>query len=70
MKMREIYVMAAQHFASAGEFRPSHCDVRCTVNDIMESLSRDGYGVNAYYSQDMAFRTVRRLLGSPCAALD
>lgn len=62
--MAEIYSHVADSFRFAGNRTPSHCDVRCAVNEALESYSRDGYAVNHHYSQDHAFRAVRRLLGT------
>lgn len=42
--------------------KPSHCDVRCQINDLVadnERISRNGY------DQDRAFMRVRRALGTP-----
>lgn len=58
---------AAQHFASIGEFSPSHCDVRCLINDLTQDnprIMRDGY------NQDHAFVRVRNILKNPAIAFD
>jgi hypothetical protein len=60
--MLEVYQTVADGFRETGELAPTHCDVRCAVNDLLDSLSRDGCAVSFDYSQDAAFRTVRRLL--------
>lgn len=62
--MATIYAVVAGEFRWIGNLTPSHCDVRCAVNDALESYSRAGYAVNHRYSQDRAFRAVRRLLGA------
>lgn len=50
---------AAQYFASVGEFSPSHCDVRCTIND----LTRDNPRIMRHgYDQNRAFARVRNIL--------
>jgi hypothetical protein len=60
--MIEVYSLVADAFASTGNTTPTHCDVRCAVNDMLDSLSRDGHAVRSDYSQDRAFRVVRGLL--------
>lgn len=50
---------AAQYFASIGEFYPSHCDVRCLINDITQDKPRI---VREGYNQDRAFSRVRNIL--------
>lgn len=57
-----VYEYAADHFAQKGDRSPSHCDVRCVCNDILESYERDGYTVPHGYSQDKAHREVRAIL--------
>jgi hypothetical protein len=59
MTITQAIEQAAQYFASVGEFSPSHCDVRCTINDLTQDnarISRDGY------NQDLAFKRVRNIL--------
>lgn len=51
-----------QHFRDRDNLRPSHCDVRCWINDRLEWAERAGLRVNHGYSQDRAFRVVRRSL--------
>jgi len=60
--MREIYRQVANGFADRGEHYPTHCDVRCTVNDALDHHSKDGRAVRWDYSQDAAWRAVRRML--------
>ncbi len=60
--MSEIYQTVADGFAGSGNLSPSHCDVRCAVNDVLDNLDRDGFAVCHGYSQDRAFRVVRSLL--------
>lgn len=62
MPMAEIYQSVAESFAATGNRKPSHCDVRCAVNDALDALDRDGFKVHHEYSQDRAFSTVRNLL--------
>lgn len=52
MKLKEAIETAARMFAQRGEYRPSHCDVRCTINEL----------VDRSYSQDRAFQKVRSIL--------
>ncbi len=61
--MSEVYATIADGFAGSGNFTPTHCDVRCAVNDLLDMLDRGGAEVNHEYSQDRAFQQVRRLLG-------
>jgi hypothetical protein len=62
--MREIYSEAAAYFRDSGNRRPSHCDVRCTVNDIQNHYAQDGHKVYFGYSRDRAFSVVRKLLST------
>ena len=59
----EVLRAVAEGFAASGNRRPSHCDVRCAVNDHREALRRDGYRMAEHYSQDRAHRRVRRIIG-------
>jgi hypothetical protein len=59
---------AAVYFRAYGNLAPSHCDVRCLVNDLLDSRHRDGYRVCFRYSQDKAHRTVKRLIRAACLA--
>ena len=59
MKIKESIEQVAQHFASVGEFSPSHCDVRCAINDLTQDNARI---VREGYNQDLAFKRVRNLL--------
>jgi hypothetical protein len=52
MKLQDAIQTAARVFAQRGQYRPSHCDVRCTINDL----------VDRHYNQDRAFRKVRAIL--------
>jgi hypothetical protein len=61
MTIKTAIEQAAHHFASAGDFFPSHCDVRCLINDMTQDnqrIARDGY------NQDLAFKRVRNILKS------
>lgn len=61
MNVKEAINEAARHFAQAGNFRPSHCDVRCLINDLTE----DNPGVRARgYDQDRAHNAVCRILSA------
>ena len=62
----ELHNAAADHFAQSRNFRPSHCDVRCVCNDILDSYARDGYAVPHHYSQDKAHKEVCKILAN-CA---
>ena len=59
-----VYSLVAENFRHAGNCSPTHCDVRCAVNDALDSLSRDGHSVRFDYSQDRAFSDVRAMLGT------
>lgn len=53
---------AAESFRDAGHLSPSHCDVRCAINDLTAddpAISRRGY------NQTRAWLQVRRQLGTP-----
>ncbi len=56
--------MAAEAFGAIGNRRPSHCDVRCAINDLIDGYERDGAIVYHGYNQDRAFRRVRAILAS------
>jgi hypothetical protein len=59
MNTTEAIQEAARYFASVGEFSPSHCDVRCMINDLTQDnarIVRDGY------NQDLAHKRVCNLL--------
>jgi len=45
-----------------GNLRPSHCDVRCMINDALNSYEANGATVHHGYSQDRAFSAVRKQL--------
>ena len=59
MNMTDAIQQTAQHFASVGEFSPSHCDVRCMINDLTQDNPRI---VREGYNQDVAFARVLNLL--------
>lgn len=59
MKIKESIQQTAQHFANVGEFSPSHCDVRCMINDLTQDNARI---VREGYNQDVAFARVCNLL--------
>jgi hypothetical protein len=59
MTINQAIQETAHHFASVGEYSPSHCDVRCLINELTqdnERIVRDGY------NQDLAFKRVRNIL--------
>lgn len=61
MTLKEAIQEAVRYFAGVGEFSPSHCDVRCMINDLTQDnarIVRDGY------NQDLAFARVCNLLKS------
>lgn len=64
ISVNEICDSLVESFRASGDLYPTHCDVRCAVNDAMESYERDGFSVNHEYSQDRAFRYVRSKLGT------
>ena len=59
MTIRDAIQEAARHFASRGEFSPSHCDVRCFINDLTHVNPRI---VREGYNQDLAHKRVCNLL--------
>lgn len=59
MKIKESIEQVAQYFASVGEFFPSHCDVRCMINDLTQDNARI---VREGYNQDLAHKRVCNLL--------
>ena len=59
MTIKDAIQQTAQHFASIGEFSPSHCDVRCMINDLTQNNARI---VREGYNQDVAFTRVCNLL--------
>ena len=62
MKINEAIQATAEHFRATGDLSPSHCDVRCAVNDLVSNdpqISRKGY------DQTRAWQQVRRALGNP-----
>ena len=59
MTIKDAIQQTAQHFASIGDFSPSHCDVRCLINDLTQGNARI---VREGYNQDVAFARVRNLL--------
>ena len=61
LKMKDVYEITANALERSDSL-PSHCTVRCTINDILDAYERDGYTVNHGYSQDKAFKEVRKLL--------
>lgn len=55
MNVNEAIDRAALHFYMDGNLHPSHCDVRCMIND----LTADNPGICAKgYNQDRAHRDV------------
>ena len=62
--MRQLYEDAAVIFrCDRDELPPTPTDVRCTINDLMDGYRKSGFAVHEGYSQEKAFREVRRLLG-------
>jgi hypothetical protein len=59
MTIKDAIQQTAQYFASIGEFSPSHCDVRCMINDLTQDNARI---VREGYNQDVAFARVLNLL--------
>ncbi len=65
LTMKQVYAEVAACFRDAGNLTPTHCDVRCAVNDYLNWTAQDNADdVRFDYSQDAAFRTVRKLLSS------
>lgn len=60
MTVTEAIQSAVEHFRSIGNLTPSHCDVRCYINDAID--------YNRYYKrgydQGRAFRIVRNQLAA------
>ena len=59
MTIKDAIQQTAQHFASIGDFSPSHCDVRCFINDLTQDnarIAREGY------NQELAHKRVCNLL--------
>lgn len=65
VRLFAVYSLVAESFRSNGNLTPTHCDVRCAVNDTLDALSKDGHAVTFSYSQDRAFSDVRAMLGHP-----
>jgi hypothetical protein len=59
MTIKEAIQEAARYFASVGDFSPSHCDVRCMINDLTQDNPRI---VREGYNQDLAHKRVCNLL--------
>ena len=61
MNLSEAKIETARYWIRKGHFNPSHCDVRCCVND----LTADNPRIAARgYDQDKAHRDVLRLIRS------
>jgi hypothetical protein len=60
--LSESIAACVQWCRDTGNLRPSHCDVRCMINDDRESRRHDGARVSPHYSQDRAYREVLRSL--------
>lgn len=62
MNVTQSIEAVVQRFKNTDELRPSHCDVRCMIND----MTRDNDRINKHgYDQDRAWLAVRRKLGTP-----
>jgi hypothetical protein len=61
MTLKEAIQEAARYFAGVGEFSPTHCDIRCMINDLTQDNARI---VREGYNQDLAFARVCNLLKS------
>lgn len=59
MTIRDAIQEAARYFASKEEFSPSHCDVRCFINDLTQENPRI---VREGYNQNLAHKRVCNLL--------
>ncbi len=60
--MKQLYEDAASHFKRFKETTPTHCDVRCVINDLLDFHDKSGFSVNFNYSQDKAHLAVLKLL--------
>lgn len=67
IRLFAVYSLVAESFRNAGNLAPTHCDVRCAVNDTLDALDKDGHAVRFDYSQDRAFSDVRAMLGNPAS---
>lgn len=67
MNVKEAIKAAAESFRAAGNLTPSHCAVRCTVNDLTSDNDRVSH---RGYDQNRAWVRVRRLLGNPVKLSD
>lgn len=56
--LSEIYEETAAAFLQAGNPTPTHCDVRCAINDALDAYDKDGYRVSFGYNQDRAYKSV------------
>lgn len=60
--MQMAYEAAAAMFRFRGNYHPSHCDVRCAINDLLDQMQKYNHTVHHGYSQDKAHREVLKLL--------
>jgi hypothetical protein len=49
LSVRDAIDYSVAHFARAGNWKPTHCDVRCLINDLVGDVT---------YSQDNAYMSV------------
>ena len=52
MRLQEAKYTVAAYFSNMEEYRPTHCDVRCMINDLYPNE----------YNQDNAHKHVLKLL--------
>ena len=64
MTVNEAIKEAARYFKARGNYSPSHCDVRCFVND---ATADNPNIVNKGYDQNHAHKRVCRLIEESCA---
>lgn len=57
MNVNDAIETAIDHFLETGNYTPSHCDVRCLVNELTEGNQRVR---KLGYDQDKAFNRVRK----------
>lgn len=61
MNITEATEIAAAEFKRNGNLTPSHCDVRCCINNLLDGTK---YAIKGY-SQNRAWQSVRKILGTP-----
>jgi hypothetical protein len=65
MNITKIIEIAAESFKASGNLTPSHCDVRCFINDVIADCDEQTQKRCECYDQTRAWMRVRRMLGTP-----